>query len=175
MTTITFKAHDAKQVSILGNKPLAMTWGKRGISWNALQMWNASVVLFEPTQEEMDVRTINAFLYNADYNIKTTNRNKWIKQILDAHIKGSGFRAFQHGDSTSWPKISRGEMKTITLQELTDVLLEHREAVRAWKNTRNRGRAEEITTPELTPEVETPETPEVETLQNEDVPDSWDM
>ena len=172
MTTITFKAHDAKQVSILGNKPLAMTWGKRGISWNALQMWNASVVLFEPIQEEMDVRTINAFLYNADYNIKITNRNKWIKQILDAHIKGSGFRAFQHGDSTSWPKISRGEMKTITLEELTNVLLEHREAVRAWKNKRNRGRAE------TTPEVETPEvTPEVtpEPLQNEDVPDSWDM
>lgn len=168
--TSPFKAHDAKQVSRLGNKPLAITWGRRGISWNALQMWNASVVLFDPKQDEMDVRTVNNMMFKEDYTVKRANQDKWVRQIIDAHIKGTGFRAFQDGDSTAWPKITRGDVSSISIIDLTGILLEHRQQVRAWAMTRK------VETPKPPPEVPEPVTitQEVTFVQPEEVPDNWD-
>ena len=87
-----FKAYDAKQKAILGDKPLSLTWGKKrgAVSWNAIQMWNASVVLFEEDQCEHDIKTINNMIYQSDFNIKRSSREKWVKRIINAHIQGSG-------------------------------------------------------------------------------------
>ncbi|MGA1211882.1 MAG: hypothetical protein ACO3VE_07285, partial [Burkholderiaceae bacterium] len=148
-----FRARDAKHIARLGGKPLPITWGKQGVSWNALQMWNASVVLFDPQQDELDARTVSNMLNHTDYTVRRANHDKWIKQILDAHMKGTGYRAFQDGDSTAWPKISRGDVRTIKVTELTEILLAHREQVRVWKLARE--------SKVQTPEPETVETPVV--------------
>jgi len=134
-----FKAYDAKQKAILGDKPLSLTWGKKrgAVSWNAIQMWNASVVLFEEDQCEHDIKTINNMIYQSDFNIKRSNREKWVKRIINAHIQGSGYRSFQEGDSTSWPKINASETRNITLMALTDILIQHREQVKIWKSAKS--------------------------------------
>ena len=177
--TTPFKANDSRQVALLGNKPLAITWGRRGISWNALQMWNASVVLFDPQQDEQDIRTVNNMLYKDDYAVKRANRDKWVRQIIDAHVKGTGFRAFQDGDTTAWPKIQRSDVSTITVLELTNVLLAHRQQVRAWALARTRKPVTPVEAP-VEPPVEAPVEPPVEPvvaiepLQPDEVPDCWD-
>ena len=178
--TFPFKAQDSKQVSLLGNKPLAITWGKRGISWNALQMWNEAVVLFDPQQDELDVRTVNNMLYKEDYNIKRANRDKWVRQIINAHVKGSGYHSFKDGESTAWPKISVGDQNTISIIDLTNILLEHRQQVRAWVLARSRQpivSAEEVEPVVIEESSATVEVVENAPLQTDDdeVPDSWDM
>jgi hypothetical protein len=134
-----FKAYDAKHLAILGDKPLSLTWGKKrgAVSWNAIQMWNASVVLFEEDQCEHDIKMINNMIYQTDFNIKRSNRQKWVKRIINAHIQGSGYRSFQDGESTSWPKINASETRNISILELTDIIIKHREQVKLWKASRS--------------------------------------
>ena len=177
--TCPFRAQDSKHVSLLGNKPLAITWGKRGVSWNALQMWNAAVVLFDPQQDEQDIRTVNNMLYKDDYNIKHANRDKWVKQIINAHVKGTGYLAFKDGESTAWPKISVNDQRTISIIDLTNILFEHRQQVRAWALSRSRQpivsvKEVEQVIEESSATVEVVENAPLQTEEDE-VPDSWDM
>ena len=174
-----FKAYDAKHLAILGDKPLSLTWGKKrgAVSWNAIQMWNASVVLFEEDQCDHDIKMINNMIYQTDFNIKRSNRQKWVKRIINAHIQGSGYRSFQDGESTSWPKINASETRNISILALTDIIIKHREQVKLWKASRSftKEKSQKLQEkPEEKPEKpeEKPET-ELSPLIAEDV-ESWE-
>ena len=175
-----FKAYDAKHLAILGDKPLSLTWGKKrgAVSWNAIQMWNASVVLFEEDQCDHDLKMINNMIYQSDFNIKHSNRQKWVKRIINAHVQASGYRSFQDGESTSWPKINASETRNISIMALTDIIIKHREQVKLWKANRSftkekSQKPEEK--PEENPEEKPEEKPETELspLIAEDV-ESWE-
>ena len=151
-----FQAHDSRHKSYFGSKPLEIAWNKKKvISWDSIQMWNAGTVLYDPKQHETDIHTINLMMYHADANVRLSNRKKWIKRIIDAHVTGSGYRSFMNGESTSWPKLNNSNCRSIEVNTLTDIIIKHRERVKEWKLNKDIPRVKD------TPRVLSPQAAEV--------------
>lgn len=171
-----FQAHDSRHKSVFGSKPLEIAWNKKKvISWDSIQMWNAATVLYDPKQHETDIHTINLMMYHADANVRLSNRKKWIKRIIDAHVTGSGYRSFMNGESTSWPKLNNSNCRSIEVNTLTDIILKHRERVKEWKLNKDTPRTLSPQAAELTEnEVTESEVTESEVTIEESGVDNWE-
>tara|TARA_B100001063_G_C16607492_1_gene474037 strand:+ start:129 stop:776 length:648 start_codon:yes stop_codon:yes gene_type:complete len=125
------KPIDASQKKRLGNNDLKVNLN----IWNNLSFWNASVMMVDiyRGEEISDNKYIDLMYTHPESSVRRNNRIAWTKRIIDAGwIKQDGFRAFMGGSSTNFPKMKGKSHGTITLEEITKKIQEHREELTRW-------------------------------------------
>ena len=106
--------------------------------WNSLTMWNAHLVLHEHKEMlEKDKR-------NAERITEKKHRDEWTKRIVGEMIRKQSVNQFRVGEeSTNFPKIKEQEYKRgITVEKITEILVNHREILIEWKKNKAKKAAE---------------------------------
>ena len=107
--------------------------------WNSLTMWNAHLVLHEHKEMlEKDKR-------NAGRITEKKNRDEWTKRIVGEMIRKQSVNQFRVGEeSTNFPKIKEKEYnRGITVEKITEILMNHREVLIEWKKNKAKKAAED--------------------------------
>jgi len=138
------KPIDASQKKRLGNNDLKVNLN----IWNNLSFWNASVMMVDiyRGEEISDNKYIDLMYTHPESSVRRNNRIAWTKRIIDAGwIKQDGFRAFMGGSSTNFPKMKGKSHGTITLEEITKKIQEHRAELTRWMSAKEKSIAAEET------------------------------
>jgi len=138
------KPIDASQKKRLGNNDLKVNLN----IWNNLSFWNASVMMVDiyRGEEISDNKYIDLMYTHPESSVRRNNRIAWTKRIIDAGwIKKDGFRAFMGGSSTNFPKMKGKSHGTITLEEITKKIQEHRAELTRWMSAKEKSIAAEET------------------------------
>ena len=138
--------------------------------WSSLTNWVAAQVIGNET-EKFDMDDLYERLSHKDISVRIPAKTEWCKRIGRAVIHGDGDRQFMDGEgSTNFPRIKARNYNTITLTELTWILMDHREKIKNWVIAKNKPKV----VPKVIVSVPEPE-PEPElVIENDNVPDDWD-
>ena len=140
--------------------------------WSSLTNWVAAQVIGNET-EKFDMDDLYERLSHKDISVRIPAKTEWCKRIGRAVIHGDGDRQFMDGEgSTNFPRIKARNYNTITLTELTWILMDHREKIKNWVIAKNKPKVVPkviVSVPEPEPEPE----PEL-VIENDNVPDDWD-
>ena len=138
--------------------------------WSSLTNWVAAQVIGNET-EKFDMDDLYERLSHKDISVRIPAKTEWCKRIGRAVIHGDGDRQFMDGEgSTNFPRIKARNYNTITLTELTWILMDHREKIKNWVIAKNKPKV----APKVIVSVPEPE-PEPElVIENDNVPDDWD-
>lgn len=131
------KAKDARHKSIYKNNiPIIKT------DWNVIGYWNASLVLFDSGIDilDKDRQHVELMKNGKTSTEQTTNRDKWCFRIVNELIRKQGTKQFLLGEeSSNWPKIKEYEYKNgISIDRITDIIMNHRKALETWKQNKLR-------------------------------------
>lgn len=139
MMSDPLRAHDARQKHILGTQPIAVREraSKGTIAWSSIQAWNAYVVISKPSMSREDEAMVERVRDNDDFNVRRVNRDKWVKSILDSHLAHSGSRGYANRMAEhDYPRLKQRDRREISLGELTDIIMAHREEIKVWHQAR---------------------------------------
>ncbi len=144
--------------------------GKIGQSeWSSLTNWVASQVIGNET-EKFDMDALYERLSHKDIRVRSAAGTEWCSRIGRAVIHGDGDRQFMNGErSTNFPRIKANNYKEITIEDLTWILMDHREKIKRWVIAKNK--------PKVIPKIESVPEPKPESelvIENPNVPDNWD-
>ena len=151
-----FKTSDPNQRRLFGTGDIRIIAGARGgrnaICWKSIEIWSVFCVLSENLE---DNNVIDKARHHENTEVRRLNRVKWCKHICDAQTEVGPRKAWDSDNlPRGWPTIKEHSRKSIPLNDLTEIILEHRDRVILWNSQRIAVVPEVVhVVPEVVPDV----------------------
>ena len=134
----TFKTTDPKQRGAFGAGDIGIVVGSKGkrnsLCWKSIEIWNVFAVIEGDVE---DVKHIEMARTHKNAEVRRLNREIWCSHICQAQLLVGPRKRWEEDDLVEkrlqgWPTIHSRTYKSITVNELTDIIMTHRELVREW-------------------------------------------
>jgi hypothetical protein len=172
-----FKTTDPNQLSLFGAGDIGVVAGDRGkknaICWKNIEIWNVFCVITNTKEDEDHVERARN---HANLEVRRMNRAIWCKHICDAQLEVGPRKTWDSDDlPRGWPTIHERSYKSITIDQITKIIMDHRATVREWyvKKTAAYAKAAAEPAAAAEPEPEPEPVPEIEISLDSGV-DDWE-
>jgi len=127
-----FSICDERIKSSLGKKKF--TFGAH--QWERVMYWNGASMLDADTNTS-DVALVLRMASHDNYSVRKQNQHAWMKKIIRAIWTSEGDKAFTDAAYVG-PRLHERARPTISLYDLTVIIMEHRNAIMKWQKETNR-------------------------------------
>jgi hypothetical protein len=130
----SFKTTDPNQRRLFGNGDIGVVAGPKGkknaICWKSIEIWNVFCVIADIKE---DLGHIDKAKHHTNLEVRRLNREIWCKHICNAQLDVGPRKSWDPEDlPQGWPTIHTRSYKSITINQITDIILAHRDTVREW-------------------------------------------
>jgi hypothetical protein len=130
----SFKTTDPNQRRLFGHGDIGVVAGPKGkknaICWKTIEIWNVFCVIAD-IKEDLD--HIDKAKHHANMEVRRMNREIWCRHICNAQLEVGPRKTWDPEVlPQGWPTIHERSYKSITINQITDIILAHRDTVREW-------------------------------------------
>ena len=130
----SFKTTDPNQRRLFGNGDIGVVAGPKGkknaICWKSIEIWNVFCVIAD-IKEDLD--HLDKAKNHTNLEVRRLNREIWCKHICNAQLDVGPRKSWDPEVlPQGWPTIHERSYKSITINQISDIIMAHRDTVREW-------------------------------------------